>query len=545
MYLRGVPSAEQLDEKLNALAEEVSALRAERDEYKRQYVAMAEAYRRLEMGLTRHQRERYADGAEQTTLSLLSMLTGQGEVKALAPAPATTKVEAHQRVKPTGRKPIPDALPRITVEVLPLEVQKAGLDAFDRIGEDVSETVEKRPASVVVVRTVRGKYVEKTKLDALKEWESTPVLQGAPLELPIPKALAGPGLLADTIVQRWQDHLPLYRLERIYGREGFPLARSTVCGWHQAVAALVDGLVDAMWRDAILTAPYLCTDATGVLVQEVEKCRHGHFFVVVAPGKHVLFRYSPTHDGKAVDGFLEGYKGYLVADAHSVYEHLYTQGDVVEVACWAHARRYFYKSLETDGARSRHALALIQSLFEFEREWKGESPDARLSLRRVKAAPIVEAFFRWADEESLKVLDETPISKAVRYARNQRDALHRFLGNGRLPLHNNTSENALRREALGRKNWLFLGSDDGGKVNATLVTLLASCELHGLEPRAYLRDLLCLLPAWNQLRVLELAPENWAATVANPDVQHQLDGNIFRQATLGVLKPGEPPAAAS
>lgn len=416
-------------------------------------------------------------------------------------------------------------------------MQRAGLDAFDRIGEDVTETVEHRPASVVVVRTVRPKYVRKEAVDALKEGESTPVLQAGASELPIPRALAGPGLLAATIVQRWQDHLPLHRLERIYGRDGLPLARSTICGWHTAVAALAEPLVDAMFKDALANSPYLCTDATGVLVQAPDKCRLGHFFVVVAPGKHVLFKYTPKHDGKAVDAVLGDYRGFLVADAHSVYEHLYDDGRVVEVACWAHARRYVFKSVESDGARARHALALIQALFAHEREWKSLPPEARLKLRVEKSKPIVEAFFRWCDDEALKVLDETPISKAIGYARNQREALRRFLTDGRLPIHNNSSENALRRQALGRRNWLFVGNDEGGEVNATLVTLLASCQMHGLEPLGYLRDLLCLLPSWPVQQVLALAPASWPITSARPDVKLQLEANVFRQAALGILKP--------
>jgi transposase len=533
-----VPESAAVD--LNELAERLAAVEGERDEYKRQYVLMLEAYRKLEAGLTRHQRERFEGGGEQTTLSLLSMLTGASE--SVAPAAAsTTKVEAYTRVRPTGRKPLPDALPRINIEVLPLEVQKAGLDAFDRIGEDVSETVERRPASFVVVRTVRGKYIEKEKVDALAIGESTQVLQGAPLELPIPRGLAGPGLLADTIVRRWQDHLPLHRLERIYGREGFPLARSTVCSWHQAVAALAAPLVKAMLEDALSNSPYLCVDATGVLVQDVEKCRRGHFFVMVAPSRHVLFQYSATHDGKAVDNLLDNYQGFLVADAHSVYEHLYADGVVIEVACWAHARRYFFKSLDTDGPRARHALGLIQALFKLEREWASLSPDEKLRLRQGKSKPIVEAFFRWCDDEALKVLDETPISKAIGYARNQREALCRFLADGRLPIHNNSSENALRRQALGRKNWLFLGSDGGGEVNATLVSLLASCEMHHLEPLGYLRDMLCLLPSWPIHRVLELAPASWSKTLENIGVRQQLEANVFRQAALGVTQPAATP----
>jgi len=409
-------------------------------------------------------------------------------------------------------------------------VQQRGLDAFERIGEDTSETVEHRAASVVVVRTVRPKYVAK---DAAAE---SKVLQAPALELPLPRALAGPGLLADTVVRRWQDHLPLHRMERIYGREGFPLARSTICGWHQELAILVAPLVLAMWRDALL-APYLCADATGVLVQALEKCRTGHFFVVVAPARHVLFGYTPRHDAAAVDRLLGGYKGFLVADAHSVYEHLYKTGDVIEVGCWAHARRYWWKALDTDEARARQGLALIQKLFMLEREHATAPPDEKLRRRKSEAAAVVDAFFRFCDDESLKVLDETPISKAIGYARNQRQALERFLEDGRLPIHNNWSENALRREALGRRNWLFVGNDEGGAVNAALVSLLASCQMHGLEPLGYLRDLFCLLPSWPVQKVLELAPLNWAATSQRADVREMLDANVFRKAALGLLTP--------
>lgn len=519
---------------IDELAGRLKSLESERDEYKKLYVSMLEAYRKLEAGLVGQKRERFTEGGEQTTLALLSMLTGQG---APAVPTATTQVEGHARVKPTGRKALPDNLPRIHVEVLPPEVQRAGLDAFDKIGEDVSETVEHRRASLVVVRTVRPKYVWKEKVDVLTEGDSTPVLQASAPELPIPRSLAGPGLLADTIVKRWQDHLPLHRLERIYGREGLSLARSTICGWHAATAELVSKLVEAMFRDAWENSHYLCTDATGVLVQAPEQCRRGHFFVLVAPGKHVLFRYTPTHDGKAVDKLLGTYRGLLVADAHSVYEHLYRDGTATECACWAHSRRYVFKAMDSDAPRARHALALIQALFANEREWKTTLPEEKLRLRQEKSKPIVEAFFRWCDEESLKVLDQTPISKAIGYARNQREALCRFLTDGRLPIHNNISENALRREALGRRNWLFVGNDEGGEVNATLVTLLASCQMHGIEPIGYLRDLLCLMPSWPQQQVLDLAPAYWSTTTARPEVQQQLEANVFRQVALGLRKP--------
>jgi transposase len=363
------------------------------------------------------------------------------------------------------------------------------------------------------------------------------VLQAPALELPLPRSLCGPGMLADTLVRRWQDHLPLHRLERIYGREGLELPRSTVCDWHAQAALLVKPLIEAMWKDALTHSAYLCIDATGVLVQDLEKCRRAHFFVVVAPQRHVLFGYQPQHDSAAVDALLAGYKGLLVADAHAVYDHLYLTGDVIEVGCWAHARRYGFKALDTDSTRARHGLSLIQALFLFERQHAQTPPEEKLRLRQREAQPLVEAFFRYCDEEALKVVDETPIAKAIGYARNQREALERFLSDGRLPIHNNHSENALRREAVGRKNWLFLGSDEGGAVNATFVTLLASCQLHGLEPLGYLRDLLCLLPDWPVQRVLELAPVNWRTTVQRTEVRAALDANVFRQAALGLLTP--------
>jgi transposase len=507
-------------------------LTAERDQYKKLYMEMLERCRKLELGLL-HKRERFSgEDNGQLTLTVLGSLLGETAANEIA---AKTDVPAHTRKKPTGRKPLPETLPRVDIEVLPPEVQAQGLDAFRRIGEDVSETVERRPASLVVVRTHKPKFVPKGQ-GRMAECE---VLQASPPELPIPRGLAGPAFLADSVVRRWQDHLPLHRLERIYGREGLDIARSTICGWHQELAALCKPLTEAMWKDA-LSAPYLCTDATGVLVQALEKCRHAHFFVLIAPQKHVLFRYTPKHDSAAVDTMLSGYKGYLVADAHAVYDHLFVSGEIIEVACWSHARRYFFKALESDPERARQALALIQGLFRIERARASGPPELRLKARQNESKPIVDALFRWCDEQAPRVLDETPIQKAIGYASNQREALCRFLGDARLPLHNNASERELRREALGRKNWLFVGNDEGGEVNATFVSLLASCQLHRVEPFAYLRDLFCLLPSWNSQRVLQLAPANWNKTLDDKDAQQILASNVFRQASLGTLDAHQP-----
>lgn len=515
---------------LSELREKVDALAAEREHFRKLYLDMLEVCRKLELGIVGPKRERLPDNDAQLTMAMLGMLLeGAGRGTAATTPPAQTEIPAHTRTKPTGRKPLPESLPRVDIEVVPPEVQAKGLDAFERIGDDVSETVERRPATLVVVRTHRPKFVSRDR----ERNAETAVAQAAPPELPIERGLAGPGLLAETIVRRWADHLPLHRLERIYGRDGLELARSTICGWHDELAKLVRPLVATMWLDAF-TAPYLCTDATGVLVQDREKCRRAHFWVVIAPGRHVLFAYTPKHDGAAVDKFLAGYKGYLVADAHSVFDHLYASGDVVEVGCWAHARRYWFKALTSDPERARQALAFIGGLFAVERKWAAAPPQERLKARLAESKPILDAFFAWCDDEATRALDETPTAAALGYARNQRVALQRFLQDGRLPIHNNGSERELRREAVGRKNWLFVGSDDGAVVNVTFVSLIASCQLHGIEPWAYLRDLFCLLPSWPRSRVLELAPANWKKTLENEDTQQRLAANVFRRAVLAL-----------
>ena len=526
-------AATQIPEGRDQVVALVERISSERDGYKKLYLETLALCRKLERGIIGQKREKLSAGDAQVTMSLLGMLLGgEGAASAAAePIPVPVEdVRAHTRQKPTGRKPLPEDLPRVDLEVVPADVQRAGLDAFERIGEDVTETVEWRRASVVVVRMHKPKFAPKGR-DRTAE---TKILQAPSPELPIERGLAGPGLLAETIVWRWQDHLPLHRMERIFARQGLPLARSTICGWHAELADLVRPLIEAMWQDA-LTAPYLCTDATGVLVQAKEKCRHGHFFVVAAPERHVLFAYTPKHDGAAVTDLLGGYQGTLVADAHAVYNHLYKGGDVVEAGCWAHARRYWFKALAVDPERARQALALIGALFRLERAHATSPPEQRLAVRKREAVPIVEKFFAWCDAEAERVLDETPSAKAIGYARNQRAALSRFLEDGRLPIHNNFSERELRREAIGRKNWLFLGSDDGGDVNAAFVTLLASCQLHELEPAAYLRDLLCLIPSWPAKRVLELAPAYWQKTLEQQEAQQRLAANVYRQVALGEI----------
>lgn len=522
---------EELEKRFATAESERATAARERDEYRALYLETMERCRKLELGLMASKSEHLPDDGAQLSLGVLSLVLSERQQAdldaALAAARDEQEVKAHTRRKPTGRKPLPEHLPRVEIVVLPPEVEKQGLDAFERIGEDVCETLERRPASFVVARVVRPKFVRR---DRERDAE-TDVFVAEPLELPIARGLAGPGMLADTIVKRWQDHMPLNRLEDMYGRDGVELARSTVCGWHAALAEIVQPLVAAM-RDDAFEQPYLCVDATGVLVQQKERCRTGHFWVLVAPGRHVLFEFTRDHTSDAVDEILAGYEGYLVADAHVVYDHLYATGDVVEVNCWAHCRRYFFKALESDPERAKVALGLIGSLFRIERTIADSPRKKKEKIREKRSRHIVDAFFSWCDAEAGAVLDSTPIADGIRYARNQRVGLSRFLEDGRLPIHNNSSELALRREAVGRKNWLFVGSDDAGTVNATFTSLLASCRLCDVEPWSYLRDVLCLLPRWREHALLDLAPLRWKRTAERDDVRAMLDQNAFRRLTL-------------
>lgn len=517
-----------LHTRLSALETALAQAESDRERYRALYQQLLEAYEKLKRGLLGQQAERLPADDRQLTLDLLATLLGDAGPSA---PPPPQPVRSHTRT-PHGRKPLPAHLPRVVVELIPHDVQEEGLAAFERIGAEVSEALERRPSSSVIVQVVRPKFVRKDR----RRDAPTQVLISTPADLPITRGLAGPGMLADSIVRRWQDHQPLHRLERIYARDGLALARSTLCGWHAEAAALVRPLVDAMWTDA-RAQPVLCTDATGVLVQARERCRTGHFWVVAAPARHVLFGYTPRHDSAGVDRLLAGYQGYLVADAHAVYDHLYADGSVIEVGCWAHQRRYFFQALGSEPERAREALALIGALFAIERTLVGTALPHRATVRREQSGPLVARFFAWCDGLADYVLDDTPLAAAVRYARNQRGALMRFLDDARLPLDNNISERALRRQVLGRKNWLFIGSDEAAEVNITFVSLLASCQLHGLEPWTYLRDLFCVLPDWPQRRVLELAPVHWQETLQQPDTQERLAINPFRSATIALDHP--------
>ena len=434
-----------------------------------------------------------------------------------------------------GRKPLSlTDLPVEEVVIEPAEVALADGNELEKIGEDVSEHIDRRPASLIRVRVIRPKYrvkngatscTSESMMAEVAADDLLPTTTSIQAEMPdrvLQKSNAGPGLLAHVLVSKFADHLPLHRQERIFKREGLALSTSTLSDWVQGSTALLSMIVDAMWVDAH-DAPIVLSDATGVLVRAKEECSRAHFYVVVVPGRSVLFRFTRVNDGDTVAKILGGFGGKIQVDASSVYHELFRQNlDRIEVGCWAHARRKFYQCLEVDSDRAMIGIGFIGLLYDAH---KASVIDGIVDAtrRRELATPILDNLLRWLQQQREQGDSDTPIVKACNYLHNQWTPLNRFLDDGKLRLDNNPAELELRRQAVGRKNWLFVGSDSGAAANATAVSLIASCAMHGVEPWAYLRDVLTVLPAWKNARVIELAPHRWQKTREQPETKRLLE----------------------
>jgi transposase len=293
--------------------------------------------------------------------------------------------------------------------------------------------------------------------------------------------------------------------------------RSTQCGWLQAAFVPLDKIVRAMLKDAVATALCIATDATGAPVRRGGKKagphQNHHVFVFIADQRHVVFRHAAEHQGIHVKTWLEGYKGYLLADASSIYEVVYDLG-MTEVACWAHLRRYFWRALGADPIRATEAIAIIGKLFEVQRVCVGIPRRERTAIRAAKAKPILAMMDDWAARNRQSCDTRGPLRAAITYYDNQREALRRFLESGDLRIDNNVCEGQLRRLVLGRANWGFFANERGLDWYVTFRSLIASCRMHTLNPQTYLEQVLRLAPHWPDERMVELSPAYWVKTLA-------------------------------
>ena len=410
-------------------------------------------------------------------------------------AGATAKASGH------GRKPLPKELRRERIEHTLTEAERTcpccGVVGA-KFGEDISEQLDYHPASLFVRQHVRFKY-------ACPKCHDHVTVGPAPIAV-IDKGLPGTGLLAQLVASKYADHLPLHRLERILGRSGVALARSTMGAWMAEVAALLNPVV-ALMASIVRESRALHTDATKMpfLDPAVKgKSLSGQMWVYVGDRDHPfdVFDFCRDHSARGIDAFVRanGYRGYLNADALNVYDHLFKDGTILELGCWVHCRRHFYDAKESDPARAHLVLARIRQLYAVEAEAGQRSADRQLggpaaddvrrTLRQEKSLPEITALRQWLEGERAKVLPKSPIGLAVAYALRHWQALTRYLDDGGLDIDNNVAERSLRHIAIGRKNWLFAGSAKGAETAAILFSVTASCHRHGVDVFAYLHDIL-------------------------------------------------------
>ena len=415
------------------------------------------------------------------------------------------------KVKP-ARRPLPEHLPRETQthETKHTACPDCGGE-LRKLGEDVSETLEYLPECFRVIRHVRPKL-------SCRRCER--IVQAAAPSRPIARGLAGPGLLAHVLISKYADHLPLYRQCKMYERQGVELERSTLADWVEGCSELLQPLADAL-RRYVMAAGKLHADDTRVpvLAPGQGRTKTGRLWTYVrdhrpagdmaAPA--VWFAYSPDRGGEHPVRHLRTFRGALQADAYAGFNQLYKEDRIQEVACWAHVRRKFYDLEQAHASPlAREALERIAALYAVEDEIRGCPPDERRQVRQTQARPLLQSLHDWFEASLTKLSRKSETTAAIRYALTLWPALTRYCDDGCLEIDNNAAERALRDVTLGRKNYLFAGSDAGGERAAILYSLIGSAKLNGLDPESYLRDVLTRIADHPIRRIEELLPWNLA-----------------------------------
>ena len=531
---------------LAKLREEIATLRGENKVLRRAYEEVLEQYKLLKHRL-------HVAKAERSNTAQLEIEFAELEARLQALAPlanaddkagdapddeaqsesdgAKPKSDGRKKPRPSrpgvGRRDLSELdLPEERIEIL--DPSKEG--THERIGFEVTYRLGHRRASKVRIAVATATYKVRD--------ENGEVTIGAaerPREI-VERGLLAPTMIAHLLVTKYVMGVPFYRQQEQLAREGLPLDRSTMCRYAEEVGAALGSIVEAMKEDA-KSAFCLSTDATGISIQPVQlpdgarqPCRKGHFFVVLADYDHIFFEYRAKHDSDAACEMFRGFSGFIQADAHAIFNALY-RGEAnagldpprvapTEVGCWSHARTKFWEAAMAKSKIGREGIFRIRRLFALDAQWKKDPPITRQRERQLKLAPLIDDFFDWAKQLYPAVKSERGVdATAVGYAVRQEQALRAFLRDGRLRMENNRSERELRQIAVGRKAWLFCGSDDHATAAANLFSLVASCKLHQLDPELYLAEMIHILPQWPIARHLELAPKYWTATRARLDTK--------------------------
>ncbi len=467
----------------------------------------------LKLQIAKLRRQQFGRSSEQIDSQIAQLELTLEELETSAAesvVPVSSVIGPTARVKQQPvRRPLPDHLPREDAVHMPAcQCPNCG-NALDVLGEDISEVLEYIPSHFKVIRHVRPK---------LRCGGCQVIVQQSAPSRPIARGLAGPGLLAHVIVSKYADHLPLYRQSAIFAREGVDLDRSTLADWVGSVSALLDPLIGAIGRH-VLVASKLHADDTPVPVLSPGRgsTKTGRLWTYVRDDRPagsieppaVLFRYSPDRKGERPRTHLADFSGVLQADGYSGFNGLYNRArdPLTEAACWAHVRRKFYDlTLGKPAPLAQEALTRIAQLYAIEAEIRGQLPDARAATRQVRATPHLDALRAWLTQTLTQVSKKSALANAIRYALSRWTALTRYRDDGRLEIDNNTAERALRTVALGRKNYLFAGSDTGGERAAAMYSLLGTAKLNDVNPEAYLRYVLERIADHPVNRIEELLP---------------------------------------
>ena len=428
------------------------------------------------------------------------------ELEHLAPAPPA---DAASRQRPR-RAALPPELPRVDQHHEPdsTTCTTEGCSCtLKRIGEDVSEKLDYTPGLFTVERHIRGKW-------ACAQCQ-TLIQAPVPAQI-IDKGIPTAGLLAQVLVAKYADHLPLYRQEGIFARVGMALPRSTLAQWVGVCGAQLQPLVDAL-KTEILSHAVLHADETPVaMLKPGNKKTHRAYLWAYAPGafedmKAVVYDFCESRAGEHVRAFLGNWKGALVCDDFSGYKQSFTLG-VTEAGCLAHSRRKFFDLHVSNKSQiAGQALSYISALYDVEREVKSLTADERLRIRQVRSRPLADALHQWMELQRRQITDGLATARALDYSLKRWGALTRFLDDGQLPIDNNWAENQIRPIAIGRKNWLFAGSLRAGQRAAAVMGLIQSARLNGHDPYAYLKDVLQRLPTHKNHLIAELLPHRWQA----------------------------------
>lgn len=453
-------------------------------------------------------------GSRSESLDQLELTLEEEEIARAAEAPVRqdTETPTGEKRKPR-RRPLPDHLPRNETVLSAGKACTSCGGALKQLGEDVTEELEYVPGRFVVNRIVRPRMA----CACCERFHQAP-LPSRPIE----RGRPGPGLLAHVLVNKYADHSPLYRQSRIFAREGIELDRSTLAGWVGQSTALLEPLTDAIGRH-VLAGQAVFADDTPVklLAPGTGKTRTARLWVYARDERPwdgtappaAWYRFSTDRKAARPAGHLKDYKGWMHADGYAGFEELYRSGDVKEVACMAHIRRKFVDVHKSQGsAIAEEAIRRIANLYAVEKEARGGPPDQRVRIRQAKARPIFDAFEAWLPTQLRKISGKTPLAAAVRYAITRLKRLRPYLDHGILELDNNAAERAMRGIAIGRKNWLFTGSEGGGKSAAIAYTLIETAKLNGVDPQAWLTDTLARIADHKITHIDELLPWRYAQT---------------------------------